>query len=40
MIIKCDLNIDLIMSEDYYVSSFFWQTSSIVQVIDFLTFDK
>ena len=39
-IIKCCLKIDFIMSEPHYVKFLFLQTSSIVQLFDFLTSDK
>ena len=40
MIIKCGLKIDLIMSEHHDVKFILLWTSSIVRLIDFLTYDK
>ena len=37
--IVCDVKIDVNMCEPHYVNLFFWWTSSIVHVFDFLTFD-
>ena len=39
MNVKIDLKIDLIMYEPHYVK-FFFRTSCIVQVFEFLTLDK
>ena len=40
MNVNFDLKIDLIVPEPHYVKFFFFRTSSIVQMFEFLTFDK